>query len=444
MVKTRGMEKVERGEIQLNITETSSALNNSQPTPSTSGVRGRPRGRGRGGRGRGGRGRGGHGGVGRSTPNASVRAQPRGHQVITVPIDLSPYVANYDERRSRRDDFDDRSRSRHRSRHSGRHSSRHHRHRHGHRDHQKRRRDYASSSEFDSDEERNYRRHQKKRARYSSSYSSSCSYSSLSPVVQKPLKTYLPAKRTNRAKSLHVASVPIPVQESYAPAKRTNRTKSVHIVSAPIPVPAKRTNRTKSVHVSFPDSLPASSPIEKPKAAKRTQRALTIDVPTKRTLPWLPEIPPFKPGVSGILLNGGKRMDDSTAKRPPPNLLPIATTKSTTELQQNEQQAEVLQTQISLNAKLMKEVDALKEERSQLLKTVEQSNKEKEVLKMKLVRSSEQLEYLKKKLAKKHDENIDPNFGAINAIQLAKNNDVNNDVVKDVVNTDAVDANTTK
>lgn len=76
---------------------------------------------------------------------------------------------------------------------------------------------------------------------------------------------------------------------------------------------------------------------------------------------------------------------------------------------------ELLESQINLNAKLMEENNALKEEKDKVLAVKEKMAKEKELLAAKLASAAEQLQYLKKKMNKSNakiqdelKENDDP------------------------------------
>lgn len=76
---------------------------------------------------------------------------------------------------------------------------------------------------------------------------------------------------------------------------------------------------------------------------------------------------------------------------------------------------ELLESQINLNAKLMEENNALKEEKDKVLAMKEKMAKEKELLAAKLASAAEQLQYLKKKMNKSNakiqdelKENDDP------------------------------------
>lgn len=107
-------------------------------------------------------------------------------------------------------------------------------------------------------------------------------------------------------------------------------------------------------------------------------------------------------------------------KRLVPNLAPLASTSqklppTSTTNPHTTLDSQMMHAQIRINANVMKEVDALRVEKTQLLADFDKVAKEKEFFKMKLAHASEQLSYLKKKMVKNSDKNCDPKLAKIRA-----------------------------
>lgn len=112
-------------------------------------------------------------------------------------------------------------------------------------------------------------------------------------------------------------------------------------------------------------------------------------------VPWIPRTAPLA----------------TTARPPPPALIPIAKKRQTFGID-----PDVLRAQVNINTKALQELDELKRERAELLAKNEQMAKKNLLTQSKLATTTEQLSYLKKKLEKNpkssdapDQENQDPN-----------------------------------
>lgn len=128
-------------------------------------------------------------------------------------------------------------------------------------------------------------------------------------------------------------------------------------------------------------------------------------------VPWLPRVAPIvSNGNVPNLLPLGSAL---RANQPSSSESGLRANRSSSSTTLTGLDAELLEAQIKINAKVMKEIDALKqeqkavlEEKNKLMALNEQLVKEKMVAGVKLAQTSEQLQYLKKKMDK-HDSNAD-------------------------------------
>lgn len=98
---------------------------------------------------------------------------------------------------------------------------------------------------------------------------------------------------------------------------------------------------------------------------------------------------------------------------PVPGLLPIS--KPSTSVGSPSLRDDMMSAQIKINANVMKELEAMRKERSDLLAANARALKERDVYKNRLDQTSEQLNYLKKKMVNRTNENEDPNAGSVEA-----------------------------